>query len=73
MSALSSVWAGNISDVVKPVTHQRMNLIVGEAEEVQYCGPMIGPRGKAMTLVTTQYMIIKENDGYAVTLTTTAD
>ena len=63
----------NMPDVVKPVTHQRVHLIVGEAEKVQYRMPMINPRGKAMTLVTTWYMIVKGKDGYSVVLNTTAD
>jgi hypothetical protein len=62
-----------MANVVKPVSHRRVNLVAGEGEELQYRMNMALPTGETIAVSITQYAVIKGQDAYVVTLATTAD
>jgi len=63
----------NMANVVKPISHRRVNLVAGEGEKLWYRMNMTMPTGQVLTVAITQYLVIKGEDAYVVTLATTAD
>jgi hypothetical protein len=63
----------SLPTVAKPIFHERLKMTTGDCERLRYQMTMKLPSGKDVSLAITQYVLIKDNDSYAVTLTTTSD
>jgi hypothetical protein len=63
----------NIPNVVEPISHQRVNIAAGEAEQMRYGMEMAAPDGQTVTMALTQYLVVEGKDAYVITLTTRAD
>jgi hypothetical protein len=61
-----------LPNVVKPVTRERLPA-AGGRERLRFKMTMNVPTGRSATLAVTQYLAVRDKDGYAVTLTTVAD
>lgn len=59
--------------VAKPISGERQMLAAGEAERLRYKLTMKSSTGQSALLAITQYLTVRGNDGYVVTLTTLAD
>lgn len=64
---------GNSEAVEQPVTHRRVTLEAGEGEEFRFRANVTDQSGNPLALAITQYLIIRRQDLYVITLTTTAD
>jgi hypothetical protein len=63
----------NMDMILGDVTQRHVNLAAGEGIELKYRMEMNLPDGKAMTLALTQYAVIRGEDAYVITLSTTDD
>ena len=57
------------SAVSKPINRRRIQLPVGEAEELRYTLTLTGANNQAVKSMTTQYLILRGKDSYIVTFT----
>ncbi len=62
-----------MSSIQKPITHRRLKLGGGEAEEIRYHIQLNGVQEGKITTATTQYIFLRDRNSYILTLTTTAD
>ncbi|MBI5034900.1 MAG: hypothetical protein HZB51_30615 [Chloroflexi bacterium] len=60
----------NTAAVSKPITHKRVQLGAGEAEEVRYVITMAGANNQAVKFSTIQYLLVRGKDNYIVTFGT---
>lgn len=63
----------NSEAVEKPVSNRTVTLEAGEAAEFRFRANVTDQNGNPLALAITQYLIIRRQDLYVVTLTTTAD
>ena len=61
----------NNPSVLQPIVHRRMNLMAGEGEEMRWRIQVNDAQGQPVTLALMQYVVIKNNLAYVVTLGTT--
>ncbi len=64
---------GNSQAVEQPVTHRRVMLEGGESTEFRFRANVTDQSGNPLALAVTQYLIVRQQDLYVITLTTTAD
>jgi hypothetical protein len=60
----------SLPTVNKPVAHARVNAAAGDCERFRFKMVMKTPNGKNLAISTTQFLFVKENESYVVTLTT---
>ena len=60
----------SLSNVIKPISHQRVKLAGSDAEEMRYQMKVAGITGKTVTAAATQYLLIREKDVYVITFVT---
>lgn len=60
----------NMSAVTKPITHKRVQLTVGEAEEIRYVMSMAGANNPAVKFSTLQYLLVRGKETYIATFGT---
>lgn len=65
---LSVTQLKNLSFVVKPVKHKRVQLHVGEAEELRYQMKFTQPLGRTARAAATQYVFLEGRDLYVISL-----
>jgi len=58
------------SGIAKSITHRRVKLPAGEAEELRLTVTMVITGAEKMQVATTQYLILHNREGYVLTLTT---
>jgi hypothetical protein len=59
--------------LVKPIARQRVKLTAGEAERLEYGLNIPLPTGQPLKTVTVQYLIVKDNVAFVISLTVSAD
>ena len=57
----------------KPIAHERLKMATGDRERLRYRMTMKLPNGQSATGVNTQFILVKDDDRYAVTFTTSPD
>jgi hypothetical protein len=62
-----------IPGIAKPVSHERIKVPNGERERFRSKLTMSSPAGASVTTAMTQYLLVRGEDGYVVTLVTTAE
>lgn len=60
----------NLSSVVKVVSHKRVKLGQIPAEEMHYQMKLTISTGKTITVATTQYLLLTQEDAFAITFST---
>jgi hypothetical protein len=63
----------SLPNFTKPIVHERLTMATGDRERIRCKMTMQMPTGQTFTLATTQFVLVKDTDAYAVTLTTLAD
>jgi hypothetical protein len=58
------------SMVVKPITHRRVQLPVGEAEQLRYALNLTLANNQTIKTPITQYLVMRGKDSYIITFTT---
>lgn len=61
-----------VPSVSKTITHQRVKVAAGDAEQVHYQLTLVGSKGN-VTTVTTQYLFVHQLSAYIITFTTLPD
>lgn len=69
---LSLAQLEKVQSVSKPVNHRRVQLAVGDAEELTYHLKINSAQGN-LTTMTMQYLVVREYNAYIITFTTTDD
>lgn len=59
-----------MTTVVKPVAHRRLQLEAGATEEVRYLVEVRATDGQTRTLAVAQYLMLRGNDSYVITCST---
>jgi hypothetical protein len=60
----------SLPNFIKPIVHERLKMATGDRERLRCKLTMQMPTGQTVTLACTQFVLVKGNDGFAVTLTT---
>jgi hypothetical protein len=63
----------NLKSVVTPISHQRVDLVAGEAEQIRYEMNFINSGGEPTTLAVIQHLLVHGERAYTITFTTRAD
>ena len=63
----------SLATVTKPIAHERVKLAAGECERLRCKMTMQMPTGQAVAIASTQFILVKGNDVYVLTLTTLSD
>ncbi len=67
---LSAAQLERLSNVQKPIAQRRVSIAAGDAQEFKYSLKITQPNGETFSTATTQYLVVRGQDAFVITLTT---